>query len=1304
MKTKITYNTNENGRRLVKGPRQSVRSQAASGEKYATGTQRRLKSTGLYKKKKAASPPKQTEFNILQLNISGIKNKKIELASMMSSNNIHIALIQESFHRNTNSHLTGYTAYPCTCENCRGIITYIRNDLIADCQHLSQTDNTDIQKTSVWFYGQKYTIYNVYSPPSSICQINDLQETMYTNTILAGDFNGHSPQWGYSDTNGTGKFLEELHGSTNLVITQSPTSTPTLLHRAHNTLSRPDLTIVSSDLDPHCKVQVMPDIGSDHRPIHTTVCTRQERAARQNRARWNFQKANWTDFISTTEDLFSKIDLNHMENVDTMEQKFSSIILEASNRHIPRGNRKKYKPFWNDDIQKVVAERQQARKLVEKEPTGSNKTAYNRASAKAKLVISTAKRAKWQQTCTTLDLRKDGRRAWTLLENISGTKQKTNTKAMPGCKTDEHQSEKLNKHFANINKSRTDKQNDKNLLKDLKERERREENVASIFTEKLKLEELMVALKTLKQRKTPGPDKIHNEMLQHLGPIGKRTLLHLLNYSWTSGQLPRAWKNAHIIPILKKDKDPTDLKSYRPISLTSCVGKVGEKIINRRLYWWLEDSKILTEDQAGFRAKSRTEDHLFRLCQSIQDGYQDGYHTTAVFIDLQQAYDRVWRKGLLYKMQKLQIQGNMYRWIKGFLSERTIQTKQNNALSSKQALEDGLPQGSALSCTLFLIFINDIVKNIKSQKALYADDLVIWHTGKYPRQSARHLNLDLKTLHEYCRQWKLTINPTKSEYSIFTLSPKEAKRNLLVQLEKQQLNKNEQPTYLGVQLDNRLTMNKHVANMKQKATKRLSLLKRLASTNWGSDMNTLRTLYIGYIRSVLDYNQSLIISSSQSTSSVLDRIQNHALRFICGGLRTTPTSACEVQANVEPLSLRRAKATLELTERCLRMPENNATRMLVSKWNRKSRLKHQSILHHAQELREKCHLPENRSQTGRVIKTPPHKQLICPDVKLKLLDENVSKQTDPIELKKAAENTIASYPDDWIHIYTDGSAFKARVNAGYGALICYPDGSSKELYAACGATCSNYEAELKGIQAALEFLKSKFQTSSSVVTNTVLYCDSKAALQSVESTNNCTEATKILIEVKDILEKHPIKLVFQWIPSHTNLLGNEKADRLAKKGAMQEQPQCEVPQTTAKMIIKQNFKEEWMNQWAKGTTGRIVYKQQNTVKTNDPIHLLQRKEQCAIFRLRTQHVPLNKHLNRINPEHTPLCPLCDGHLETVEHTLFQCPGLVESRQQLLPSRPDLCNTLYTTTEQLKKTAQFYFIAQGKRAEAHKPLD
>ncbi|GFR60802.1 RNA-directed DNA polymerase from mobile element jockey [Elysia marginata] len=121
----------------------------------------------------------------------------------------------------------------------------------------------------------------------------------------------------------------------------------------------------------------------------------------------------------------------------------------------------------------------------------------------------------------------------------------------------------------------------------------------------------------------------------------------------------------------------------------------------------------------------------------VIDGFQKKKNTTAVFVDLQQAYDRVWRKGLLWKIREVGIHGRLYQWVKYFLVNRMIQTKINNGISSKLIQEEGLPQGSSLSCTLFLIFINDLPDVVQAEKALYADDLVMWHTNKHPGCSTK---------------------------------------------------------------------------------------------------------------------------------------------------------------------------------------------------------------------------------------------------------------------------------------------------------------------------------------------------------------------------------------------------------------------------------------------------------------------------------------------------------------------------------------------------------------------------------------
>ena len=124
---------------------------------------------------------------------------------------------------------------------------------------------------------------------------------------------------------------------------------------------------------------------------------------------------------------------------------------------------------------------------------------------------------------------------------------------------------------------------------------------------KLTLNEIQAALRHLKAKKSPGPDAITNEMLTHLGNKATCKLLEIFNHSWATGTLPQTWREATMIPILKKGKDPKQA-SYRPISLISCVGKTMERVVNQRLKWYLETNDLLTPEHAGFRQFRATED------------------------------------------------------------------------------------------------------------------------------------------------------------------------------------------------------------------------------------------------------------------------------------------------------------------------------------------------------------------------------------------------------------------------------------------------------------------------------------------------------------------------------------------------------------------------------------------------------------------------------------------------------------------------------------------------------------------------
>ena len=805
-------------------------------------------------------------------------------------------------------------------------------------------------------------------------------------------------------------------------------------------------------------------------------------------------------------------------------------------------------------------------------------------------------------------------------------------------------------------------------------------------------------MRKLKSRKSPGPDGIYNEMLTHLGNEGKQTILNLINLTFRKGELPRSWKIATVKPLLKKGKPADEVSSHRPISLTSCLGKLAERMMNSRLYWWLEANGILNAHQAGFRKGQRTEDLLFRMTQQIIDGFHQKKTTVGIFVDLQQAYDRVWRKGLFIKMQDCGIHGNLYRWIKNFLSDRLIQTKVQNAFSSKRVLEEGLPQGSSLSCTLFLIFLNDLPKILKSEKAQYADDLAFWQTRNKAGTSAILLNEDLQRLQSYCNKWKLKINTTKTVYSIFSKSPNEANKNLNIKIGEKAILKESNPTYLGVQLDGRLTLTKHVENLKQKATKRLKIVKRLASSKWGADKANLRQIYLGYVRSVLEHSLALQNICSKSVVDKLDKVQNGAVKFISGGMKSAPIAACEVDSNIEPLVYRREAAALEMVERYRRSDGTNPNKQITDQWKPNDRLKQKSVLKIEKELQEKHHLPNNREQiTPACDEIPPNKMLHSAVIRTKLIENITKKHSDEAQLNLYGNRTIMSYSDDSNKIYTDGSAFKGTINAGYGARIEYADNTYDEIYESCGAHCSNYEAEAFAINAALEKLEETFKNEPNKIKDTVIFSDSLSCLESLKSQNLENSSIRDLsIKINSFLEDYNITLTIQWIPSHCNIPGNERADTLAKKGATKEQVLKPVSQATVKQIIKSNTKIEWLNAWASCEKGRSMFQHISKPNPKDQINLLKRKDQVVIFRLRTKHVQLNSHLSRITKNHPPTCTLCGHPDETVHHFLFDCPVLQDLRTEFLPQNPDLTNTLYSSRQQLLNTSRYFHKANQRR--------
>ncbi|GFO23835.1 RNA-directed DNA polymerase from mobile element jockey [Plakobranchus ocellatus] len=194
-------------------------------------------------------------------------------------------------------------------------------------------------------------------------------------------------------------------------------------------------------------------------------------------------------------------------------------------------------------------------------------------------------------------------------------------------------------------------------------------------------------------------------------------------------------------------------------------------------------SACLDESQSGFQRHRTTVDQLVRFIKSVINAWQAKSHTVTVFVDLEKAYDRVWLTGLTVRLQENGITGRMYGWLKALLTERFIHTQIKGTLSRTRPLAGSFPHGSALSCSLFLIFMNNIGNAVRTPNKLsYADDIILWQQDTDIDKATETINRDVASLKRFCERWKMRINMGKTAYTTFSLSNPLLKKDLEIRI------------------------------------------------------------------------------------------------------------------------------------------------------------------------------------------------------------------------------------------------------------------------------------------------------------------------------------------------------------------------------------------------------------------------------------------------------------------------------------------------------------------------------------------
>ena len=395
--------------------------------------------------------------------------------------------------------------------------------------------------------------------------------------------------------------------------------------------------------------------------------------------------------------------------------------------------------------------------------------------------------------------------------------------------------------------------------------------------------------------------------LSHAKAPSCMDFLHIFNLSWSTHSFPSIWKTSSNIPIHKMGKPLDSPASFRPISLTSCVSKLFERIILSRLLFFLESNSILSSRQAGFRPGRSTLDQTLYLSQSISDEFnkpRPGSRTILSTIDFSKAFDSVWHPALFHKLISASLPPCFARWTQSFLSDRRACVVFQNHKSRSFRVRRGVPQGSVLGPVLFSLFINDLPASLPYSVSCspYADDLAIWSSSSSVPTAMEATQGALFRLERWSEYWCVPLNPSKCESSFFSVDPHQANLHPNLLLLGSRLRFNSTPTFLGVIFDRTLSFSKHVSSLKAKFLPRIKALRIISASSWGPSKESLSLLYKSFLRSLLTYALPGWFPFLSATSfTKLKRLHRAASRAITGCLSFSPIPLLLTEAFLPPL-------------------------------------------------------------------------------------------------------------------------------------------------------------------------------------------------------------------------------------------------------------------------------------------------------------------------------------------------------------------------------------------------------------------